>query len=272
VRPLTEQTILVTGSTDGLGRRVAEELAQRGAKVLAHGRDPAKVERVAQEIGAERGLVADLGSLDDVRRLAGAVEELDTLVNNAGLILPERRESADGYELTFAVNYLSHFLLTLLLLPKLREPARVVNVASLGQQTLDFNDLMFERGWAGFPAYARSKLAQVLFSNELAERMADRDVTVNALHPATRMDTNMVRDGGGTPVSSVEEGVEATLRLIADPDLDGVSGRFFNGKHESATDPQADDPQARRRLWEESERLAGRQLESSPAAHARRPS
>jgi NAD(P)-dependent dehydrogenase (short-subunit alcohol dehydrogenase family) len=257
VRPLPDQIILVTGSTDGLGRRVAEELVKRGAKVLVHGRDPDKVERVTNEIGAERGLVADLGKLDDVRALADQIDELDTLVNNAGIIVSQRQESADGHELTFAVNYLSHFLLTALLLPKLREPGRIVNVSSIGQQALDFDDLMFERGWEGYSAYAKSKLAQVLFTNELAGRLADRDVTVNALHPATLMDTNMVRGSLGRPMSSVEEGVDATLRLIADPALDGVSGRFFNGTRESAADPQADDAGARRRLWEESERLAG---------------
>jgi NAD(P)-dependent dehydrogenase (short-subunit alcohol dehydrogenase family) len=255
VRPLAEQTILVTGSTDGLGRRVAEELVERGATVLVHGRDPGKVERVTQAIGAERGLVADLGSLEEVARLAGGVDELDTLVNNAGVITAERRESADGYELTFAVNYLSHFLLTDLLLAKLREPARIVNVSSLGQQTLDFDDLLFGRGWQAYPAYARSKLAQVLFTIELAQRLAERDVTANAVHPATMMDTNLVRGALGTPMSSVDEGGKATLRVVVDPELDGVSGRFFDGAREAAADPQAYDPEARRRLWEESERL-----------------
>jgi NAD(P)-dependent dehydrogenase (short-subunit alcohol dehydrogenase family) len=257
MRPLADQTVLVTGSTDGLGRRVAEELARRGARVLVHGRDPAKVERVTGEIGAERGLVADLAKLDDVRALAEQVDQLDTLVNNAGIIAPERQESADGHELTFAVNYLSHFVLTALLLPKLRDGGRIVNVSSIGQLPLDFDDLMFERGWEGYPAYARSKLAQILFTNELADRLADRDVTVNALHPATLMDTNMVRGSLGRPMSSVQQGADATLRLIADPALDGVSGRFFNGMREERPDAQAEDAAARRRLWEESERLAG---------------
>ena len=257
MRPLADQTILVTGSTDGLGRRVAEELVKRDARVLVHGRDPDKVVRVVGEIGAERGLVGDLGSLDDVRHLADGVDELDTLVNNAGIVVPERRESADGYELTFAVNYLSHFLLTSLLLPKLREPGRIVNVSSIGQYALDFDDLQYERDFNGYYAYARSKLAQILFTRELAERLGDRGVTVNALHPATLMDTNMVLGPGGTPQSSVEEGVEATLRLIVDPELDDVSGGFFNGKRDWRPDAQADDPEARRRLWEESERLAG---------------
>ena len=257
MRPLAEQTILVTGSTSGLGQRVAEELVKHGATVIVHGRDPDKVDRVTGEIGAARGLVADLSSLDEVRRLAGEVDELDTLLNNAGIVIPERQESANGYELTLAVNYLSHFLLTVLLLPKLREPARIVNVSSIGQYPLDFDDLQYERDFNGYYAYAKSKLAQILFTYELAERVGDRDVTVNALHPATLMDTNMVLGPGGTPQSSVEEGVEATMRLIVDPDLDGVSGHFYNGKAESGTHRQADDPDARRRLWEESERLAG---------------
>jgi NAD(P)-dependent dehydrogenase (short-subunit alcohol dehydrogenase family) len=257
MRPIAEQRILVTGSTDGLGRRVAGELAARGARVLVHGRDAAKVEEAARELGAEAGLVADLAELDQVRRLAGDAGELDTLVNNAGVIENERRESADGYELTFAVNYLSHFLLTELLLPRLREPARIVNVSSLGQAPLDFGDLMLERGYHGYTAYAKSKLAQVLFTISLAERLADRDITVNALHPATLMDTKMVRERLGRSQSSVEEGVAPVLRLVTDPALDGVSGRFFDGTRESPPNGQARDPEARRRLWEESERLAG---------------
>jgi NAD(P)-dependent dehydrogenase (short-subunit alcohol dehydrogenase family) len=257
MRVLGEQTILVTGSSDGHGKQVARELAARGATVLVHGRDPAKTEAAAREIGSEHVKVADLASLDDVRRLAGEIEELDILVNNAGIIRLDRRESAAGYELTFAVNYLSHFLLTALLLPKLREPARIVNVSSIGQERLDLDDLMFERDYNFFSAYARSKLAQAMFTIELAERLSGRDITVNALHPATLMDTKMVTGGGVRPQSSVEEGAEATLRLVSDPELDGVTGRFFNGTREAKAHPQAYDPDARRRLWEESERLAG---------------
>jgi NAD(P)-dependent dehydrogenase (short-subunit alcohol dehydrogenase family) len=255
VRALEEQRILVTGSSAGLGRRVAAELAARGARVLVHGRDAAKVEDAAREAGAEAGLVADLAELAQVRRLAEEAGELDTLVNNAGVIESERRESADGLELTFAVNHLSHFLLTELVLPRMREPARIVNVSSMGQAPLDFDDLMFEHGYESYPAYAKSKLAQVLFTIELAERVEGRDVTVNALHPATLMDTKMVLENLGRPRSSVEEGVEAVLRLVTDPSLDGVTGRFFDGTRESAAHGQAYDAGARRRLWEESERL-----------------
>ena len=255
MRPLPEQRILVTGSTDGLGRQVAAALAQRGASVLIHGRDPAKVEDAVAQTGADSGLVADLADLSQVRSLASQAGHLDTLVNNAGVIVPERRETADGHELTFAVNYLSHFLLTTLLLPELREPARIINIASIGQAPLDFDDLMLTRGYDDYGAYAQSKLAQVLFTVELAERLDGRDITVNAIHPATLMDTKMVRETFGRSRSSVEEGVEATVRLVEDPELDGVSGRFFDGLHESAAHGQAYDPEARRRLWELSERL-----------------
>jgi NAD(P)-dependent dehydrogenase (short-subunit alcohol dehydrogenase family) len=255
VKPVAEQTILVTGSTDGLGRGVAEDLAGRGAEVIVHGRDPEKTRRVAGEIGAERTLVADFASLDEVRRLAGRVGRLDTLVNNAGIISAERRTSADGHELTFAVNHLAHVLLTRLLLDRLEEPGRIVNVASIGQAPFDFGDPEYERDYDGYGAYARSKLAQVTWTFELADRLRGRELTVNALHPATLMDTKMVRDSLGRPHTTVAEGVRATTRLVTDPELDGVSGRYFNGLREARANEQAYDPDARRRLWELGERL-----------------
>jgi len=256
VRPLGEQTVLVTGSTDGLGRAVAAELAGRGADVLVHGRDPAKAEAVAAEIGAARFVVADLSSLEEVRRLAAETGEADTLVNNAGVAVLERRESTDGHELTFAVNYLSHFLLTGLLLENsLREPARIVNVASIGQAPIDFDDPMLERSYDRSRAYSQSKLAQISHAFELAERLGERDVTVNALHPATLMDTKLVRETYGAARTTIEEGMTATVRLAADPDLDAVTGRYFDGLAEARAHAQAYDPDARRRLWELSERL-----------------
>jgi NAD(P)-dependent dehydrogenase (short-subunit alcohol dehydrogenase family) len=241
--------------------------------LLVHGRDPQRIERARAAVGGTdhrdrvRGQVADLASLEEVRRMARDVkrehEHLDVLVNNAGIgAAGPRRESADGLELTFAVNYLSHFLLTLELLPVLRAsaPARIVNVASVGQRALDFDDLMLEREFDGFRAYAQSKLAQVMFTLELAERLAaegEIGVTVNALHPATLMDTKMVRETYGRARSSVEEGVEAIFRLVASPELEGVTGRYYDGLDESTADPQAYDEQARARLWEVCERLCG---------------
>jgi NAD(P)-dependent dehydrogenase (short-subunit alcohol dehydrogenase family) len=278
VRPIDEQTILVTGGTDGLGRRVAGDLAARGATLLLHGRDPVRGEEALWEVQRAGGgresrlLLADLSSLDDVRGLAAevarSVPRLDALVNNAGIApTEERRESADGIELTFAVNYLSHFLLTALLLDLLERsaPARIVNVASIGQQPIDFDDPLLERGYSQFRAYSQSKLAQILFAFELAERLGtDAGVTANALHPATLMNTRMVRESGfGTPRSTVEEGARATGRLVADEALEGVTGRYFDGADDARADTQAYDSEARRRLWDLSEQLTGVQVETS---------
>jgi NAD(P)-dependent dehydrogenase (short-subunit alcohol dehydrogenase family) len=264
------RTILITGSTDGLGLACATELAAAGATVLLHGRDPARLEAARNEVAARSGstssgaYLADLSSLAEVRRFAERVQDeqdrLDVLVNNAGVALPvpERRLSLDGYELTFAVNYLSHFLLTMLLLPLLEAsaPARIVNVASAGQRPIDFDDVMLERGYDPIRAYCQSKLAQIMFTFELAARVPS-DVTVNALHPATLMDTKMVRDSFGTVMTSVEEGRDATVRLISSSELDGVTGQYFDGKRESTADKQAYDADARRRLWKLSEELCG---------------
>jgi NAD(P)-dependent dehydrogenase (short-subunit alcohol dehydrogenase family) len=268
----TTKTALVTGSTDGLGRGVARELARRGYAVILHGRNEARCRESAAELpgGAAGYLVADFSSLREVRKMAGEVLAghgcLDLLVNNAGIISRERRESREGFELTFAVNYLSHFLLTLLLLSLLRRsaPARVVNVASAAQSPIDFEDVMMERSCSPMEAYARSKLAQVMFSFALAGRLSGTGVCVNALHPASLMDTKMVRESLGHPMSSVEEGVRAVVRLAASSELEGVSGRYFEGTREARAHPQAYDPAARERLWELSEGLCGPLLEPLP--------
>ena len=275
MRPLGEQTTLVTGATDGLGRRLARELAFGGATVLLHGRSARRLEESVHEACEATGndrlhsYLADFASLDQVRRLAQEVERehqrLDLLVNNAGIgggTRPsQREESADGYELRFAVNYLAPFLLTYLLLPLLRRsaPARIVNVASAGQAPIDFGDVMLERRYDGMRAYAQSKLAQVMFTFELAERLqADgAGVSVNALHPASLMNTKMVYESFGYTMSTVEEGVEATLRLATSPELDGVTGRYFDRLREALAHPQAYDGQARVRLWRLSEQLVG---------------
>ncbi len=274
MRPLSEQTILITGATDGLGRALAHRLAADGATLLLHGRDEAKGERTLAEVREQSGndrsrfLCADLASLDEVRGLGelvlGETDRLDVLVNNAGIGTSsggaqEREESRDGFELRFAVNYLSGYLLTHLLLGLLEgsAPARVVNVSSAGQAPIDFDDVMLTKRYSGVQAYCQSKLAQIMFTIDLAELMRDRGVSANCLHPATYMPTKMVRAAGVEPVSSLEQGTEATLRLIADPALDGVSGRYFNGLREASPDPQAEDPQARARLRALSDGLCG---------------
>jgi NAD(P)-dependent dehydrogenase (short-subunit alcohol dehydrogenase family) len=266
------KTVLITGSTDGVGARVAERLGAMGLHVILHGRDRARGERVADAVRAAghpavEFLQADLSSLAEVRRLAEAVRHahprLDILINNAGVgsggSRGQRQTSADGYELRFAVNYLAGFLLTMLLLPTLRAsaPARIVNVASAGQSPIDFDDVMLEHGYSGGRAYTQSKLAQVMFTFELARELAGSGVTVNALHPATYMDTTMVRQSGAAPLSTVDEGADAIMNLAIAPRLDGISGRYFNRLQPARADAQAYDEWAQRRLRELSLRLTG---------------
>ncbi len=275
------RTVLVTGATAGHGRYLAAELAAGGAHVVVHGRDPAKVDRVVAEVAgaapdpdAITGAVADLADLDAVDLLAddllGRLDRLDVLVNNAGIGFGApgtgRQTSAQGLELRFAVNYLAGVLLTRRLLPLLLSsaPARIVNVASIGQQPVDLDDLQIERGYAGITAYRRSKLAQIMFTVDLAAALDPALVTVNALHPSTFMDTPMVREAGGRPMSTVEEGGAATLRLIDDPALDGVTGRFYDGMRETRPHEQADDPRVRAGLRSATDRILAGRAAASP--------
>ena len=265
------RTALITGATDGVGRVVARALAQQGWRVLVHGRDRPRGEALAREIeqagGSATFLAADLASLAEVRRLADEVKKqtgrLDLLINNAGIgsvgSAPGRQTSADGHELRFAVNYLAGFLLTHLLLPLLKAsaPARIVNVASAGQQAIDFSDVMLTRGYSGGGAYRQSKLAQILFTVDLAQELEGSGVIANALHPSTYMNTTMVRQSGTTPISTVEDGAAAILQLAVSPTLDGKSGLYFNVLREARADPQAYDAEARRRLRALSLKLVG---------------
>jgi NAD(P)-dependent dehydrogenase (short-subunit alcohol dehydrogenase family) len=265
------KTALVTGSTDGVGRAVAVKLGQAGARVLVHGRDRERGERVVADINQGGGraefLAADLSSLAEVQGLADAVrratDRLHVLINNAGVgpgtPRAPRQTSADGNELRFAVNYLAGFLLSHLLLPLLEAstPARIVNVASAGQQAIDFDDVMLTRGYSGSRAYQQSKLAQVMFTIDLAARLERSGVTVNCLHPATYMDTTMVRASGITPWSTVDEGAEAILNLAVSPALEGRSGLYFEGFQEARALAPAYDAEARRRLRTLSLRLTG---------------
>jgi NAD(P)-dependent dehydrogenase (short-subunit alcohol dehydrogenase family) len=266
--------ILLTGATDGLGRGVAERLAQQGHALHLHGRHPERLARTIEEIRSStgnedlHGHVADLASLAEVRELADEIEErldrLDVLVNNAGIgsgrpELTTRQESRDGHELRFAVNHLAGFVLTNRLLPLLRRsaPSRIVNVASLGQAPIDFDDPMITRNYTGGRAYGQSKLAQITFTMELAERLGGTGVTVTALHPATYMPTKMVLDQVGYSVDELETGIDATVRLATGPDVEGVTGAFFDRRDEARADGQAYDPEARRRLWQLSAELTG---------------
>jgi NAD(P)-dependent dehydrogenase (short-subunit alcohol dehydrogenase family) len=271
--------VLITGATDGLGRRVAEDLAGQGATLLLHGRNPEKgrevLDRIHNATGSERLRYynADFSAQKEVRRLAHSIAAeydcLDVLINNAGIgggdPKTQRREtSAEGYELRFAVNYLAPFLLTRLLSPLLRRcaeasgEARIVNVASGAQQPLDFDDVLLERDYSGMRAYAQSKLALVMFTFDLAAQLQGSGVTVNALHPASLMDTKMVREWFGSPRTGVETGARAVEYLTLSADLDGVTGEYFSEIKRARADDQAYDTEARRRLRSLSEHWTGK--------------
>ncbi|MFD2058547.1 SDR family NAD(P)-dependent oxidoreductase [Mesorhizobium calcicola] len=277
---LKDKTILITGSTDGVGRVVAQRLGADGARVLVHGRDATRGKATVTEIEAAGGkaelLVADLSSLVEVRRLAEVVrartDRLDILINNAGIGTAgaKRQVSADGHELRFAVNYLAGFLLTSQLLPLLKAsaPARIVNVASSGQRAIDFGDVMLTRTYDGVRAYCQSKLAQILFTVDLAQDLKGSAVTVNALHPASYMNTTMVRQAGVTPWSSVETGAETILNLATSPSLEGRSGLYFDGLREARADAQAYNAGARQQLRSLSLDLVGLTSSTSKEQHS----
>lgn len=255
-----DRTILITGSTDGLGRRVAEKLAAPGVRLLVHGRDAGRAKAVVNSIeragGSARFFEADLASLAGIHRLAEAVladcAQLDVLINNAGIakVGGPRRESVDGFELHFAVNYLAPFLLTRLLRPLFGAlaPSGVVNVVSAGQTPIDFDDLMLEHNYNGYRAYAQSKLAEVMLTFDLAEAFERTNITANCLHPASHMDTAMVRDTGITPANSIETGADAVIALVALNDTSGITSRYFDVRRDARANAQAYDPEARRKL------------------------
>jgi NAD(P)-dependent dehydrogenase (short-subunit alcohol dehydrogenase family) len=248
---------LVTGATDGHGRYVAQRLAARGRRVLVHGRSEERGREVLASLegSGHELLLADLGSLDEVRRLVEDVARtgpVDLVVCNAGIFSDTRQESADGVELTFAVNHLAHVLLCEQLVARGAGVRRIVNVASIGQAPFDWDDPLLERSYDAWQAYRQSKLAQVAWTFDLAPIWAPEGITIDALHPATFMDTAMVRRSIGPPASTVEQGGEATLRLVDDT---GGTGRFFDGNREARAHPAAYDEAERERIRELTVRL-----------------
>ena len=262
-----QRVAVVTGSTSGLGQELAVRLADMGMFVVVHGRSEERGREVVAEIEAAGGKArfyrADFGSFAETRAFGEAVlrdyDRLDVLLNNAGFgrAPNERMVSQDGLEFRFQVNHLSHFMLTRMWLPLLRGsvPSRIVNVSSGAQTPIDFADVMLERGtFDGGRAYAQSKLAQIFFTLDLAEELEGTGVTVNALHPATFMDTRMVERAGIEPQSTVDEGADAAMQLITE---DVGTGGYFNGLRAARANAQAYDEDARRRLRELSENLTG---------------
>jgi len=270
--------VLITGATDGIGRGTAAKFASLGAHVLLHGRSDQRLEDTKAAIAAETGNArletyrADFSSLSNVRRLADEVaaqhDGLDILINNAGLGRgprgnQQRETNAEGVELRFQVNHLAPFLLTHLLLPllKARAPSRIVNVASASQDTIDFDDVMLEHGYTGTRAYSQSKLAMVMATIEWALRLKSDGITVNSLHPGSLLDTKIVHEAWGAASGPVEIGIESEFYLATSPDLESVSGQYFNEAHVASAHPQADEAAVRERLWQLSEMLTGMNAE-----------
>lgn len=279
---MSGKVVVVTGANTGIGKQTALELAEAGATVVLACRDTTKGEAAAGEIRVETGnervaaMELDLASFGSIRRFASdfleRYDRLDVLVNNAGLVLTDRTETEEGFETTFGVNHLGHFLLTDLLLDRLQAsaPSRIVNVASGAHKNarrgLDFDDLQSERRYSGFAVYSKSKLANVLYTRELARRLDGTGVTVNALHPgfvasefAQGGDTNPLYALGtrlARPFAiSVERGARTSVYLASSPEVAGVSGSYFFKCRPASVSAAARDDDEARRLWEESERL-----------------
>jgi retinol dehydrogenase-12 len=279
---MQEKVCLVTGATSGIGRITASELARLGARVIIVGRSPEKTEATSREIRAETGassvesLVADLSSQACVRQLAeqvrGRCDRLDVLVNNAGAMFLKRTQSVDGIELTLALNHLSYFLLTNLLLPLLKTsaPSRIVNVASDAHKgaSIRFDDLQGARKYSGWKAYKQSKLANILFTNALARQLDGTGVTVNSLHPGF-VRTNFLqvfeRRWGGWLIRAVadriamspEQGARTSIYLASSPDVAGVTGRYFVKEQAVTSSPQSLDRATADRLWQKSAEMTG---------------
>jgi NAD(P)-dependent dehydrogenase (short-subunit alcohol dehydrogenase family) len=263
--------VLVTGATAGIGLQTALELVRLGAHVVVHGRSAAKVDEARRALeaagGQADGVTFELGSLESVRlgaeELARRFSRLDVLVNNAGVFMNKRVLTPDGLETTFQVNHLAPFLLTNLLLkgPLAGPRARVVNVSSIAHSRgrMRFEDLQLARGFQGYAAYAQSKLANILFTFELAERLPAGHLSANCLHPGVVSTKLLVEGFGMSGSDTVEEGAATSVFLASSPDVEGVTGRYFARQREVNPASQALDAGARKRLWELSETLCGLQ-------------
>ena len=268
---LKDRTVLVTGSTDSIGKETALQLAQMGAKVLLHGRDQKKGQAVLEEIRLKTGsdrlefYLADLSSQQQVRSLAANVWEnnrrLDVLINNAGIFMPERKMTEEGIETTFAVNYLAPFILTLELLDLLKQsrPARIINVASIAHWNadLEWDNLQGVRHYRGFDAYALSKLAIILFTYALAERLLGSGVTVNCLHPGV-IRTKLLQAGfGDYPGDTPEKGARTSVYLASSPKAEDVTGKYYEECKPTRSSPASYDRELQKKLWQVSKELTG---------------
>ena len=278
---LTGKVVMVTGATDGIGQAVALILARQGAEIVGVGRNPQKCARSVQMIKQATGnqhveyLLADLSSQSDLRQLAAEYKSkynrLDVLVNNAGAAFARRQETVDGIEMTFALNHLNYFLLTNLLLDVLKRSAtaRIVNVSSRlhRQGDMDFNDLQFQHGYSRFKAYRRSKLANVLFTYELARRLQGSQVTVNAADPGLVKTNAGANDGffsrlakglvDAIAAQTPEEGAQTIVYLASSAQVSGTTGQFFRNKQAIPSSQASYNQQDAQKLWEVSAQMTG---------------
>lgn len=267
---MNRKTILITGATDGIGKQAAFELAHMGHAVLVHGRDETRAQRAVAEIQRAAKnpnvdyVLADFASLADVRTLARHVSDnfprLDILVNNAGVFMQTRVLARDGYEMTFQVNHLAHFLLTNLLLDTLQQnaPARILHVSSGVHRSgkIEWDNLHGEKKYSGYEAYASSKLANVLFAYALAEKLRAVRVTSNALHPGV-IRTKLLRAGWGGGGNEVARGAETIVYCATAPELENVTGRYFDNRRQAESSAASHNKGLQRELWETSARLTG---------------
>jgi retinol dehydrogenase 14 len=268
---MPDQTILITGSTDGIGQETARQLAQLGATVIVHGRSADRCEAARDDIRATTGnpqvdfVVADLSSQRQVRQLAAEViaryDRLHVLINNAGVILLQRQLSEDGLEISFAVNHLAPFLLTNLLLDLLKQsaPARIVNVSSTVHYDaqIKFDNLQGERNYNGIVAYKVAKLGNVLFTYELADRLAGSGVTANCLHPGVVATKLLDAGWGWSNGLTSAQGAALSVYLATSPEVEQVTGQYFEGKSAGGASPKAADVKLRRKFWDVSAQLVG---------------
>ena len=271
---MNKKTILITGSTDGIGEQTAGELARRGHRVLLHGRNEKKGKSVMEAIRKDSEndslifYLADFADLAAVRKMAETIKEneagLDVLINNAANYYKERRLNGAGLEMTFTVNHLASFVLTLHLLPFLKKnaPARIVNVASSAHKNIrevDFSNLQGEQSYDGFHAYSLSKLGNVLFTQELSRRLEGSGVTVNSLDPGV-VDTKLLHKSFGGGGKSVEEGAQTSIYLADSPQVADVTGKYFKYEEERQPSDLAMDEDLQKKFWEASEVLAAEYL------------
>jgi len=262
---IQNKTALITGSTDGIGKQTAFELAEMGAKVIIHGRNSLRTKSVYEEIKNKTGndsidyFVADFSSLDEVKSLSHDIhqkyEKLDVLLNNAGIYESEKVITKDGFEKTFAINHIAHFLLTALLMDLIKKSdySRIINVASMAHASeLDFDNLQGDKFYDGYTAYSYSKLCNILFTYYLTQKLSGTNITTNCLHPGV-IGTKLLQAGWGIGGGSLKEGCRTSVYLASSPEVENITGKYFVNSRQANSSSISYDKQVQKKLWDLSE-------------------